>query len=124
MRAQHTRININARGSCELLSGFQCYLLFQSLAGLIMRTSSSYAYVSSMEFVNRFVSLLVFHFAVTVKTLTEQILFLLFFHILFIMFFWAYWQTVFTVVAIAPNKVIFFDFLFNWRHSITHRHLC
>lgn len=42
---------------------------------------------------------------VSVKTVTEQVLFLFFFHIVFIMFFWSYVQTVFAPVAAVPAKV-------------------
>lgn len=45
-------------------------------------------------------------FPVSVRTLPEQIIFLIFFHIIFVMFFWAYWQTVFTSVGTVPAKVI------------------
>lgn len=43
---------------------------------------------------------------VSVQTLVEQIFFLLFYHIIFVMFVWSYWQTVFTAIGRVPSKVI------------------
>lgn len=53
-----------------------------------------------------------FTFLVSVRTLPEQIVFLFFFHIIFVMFFWAYWQTVFTTVGTVPPKVIYLSLRF------------
>lgn len=43
--------------------------------------------------------------SVSVQTVIEQIFFLLFYHIIFVMFVWAYWQTVFTNIGRVPSKV-------------------
>lgn len=40
----------------------------------------------------------------SVRTLAEQIIFLFFYHIVFVMFLWAYWQTVFSPVGTVPTK--------------------
>lgn len=58
----------------------------------------------------RFVSLLhacvpAIHNIVSVETLTETLLFLFFYHIVFMMFVWSYWQTVFTAIGRVPSKV-------------------
>lgn len=42
------------------------------------------------------------------RTLTEQVIFLTGFHIVFVMLVWSYWQTVFTDVAAVPPQVRFF----------------
>lgn len=44
-------------------------------------------------------------FAVSVETVIEQVLFLIFYHIVFTMFIWSYWQTVFTTIGRVPTKV-------------------
>lgn len=46
-----------------------------------------------------------FPFSVSVQTVIEQIFFLLFYHIIFVMFVWSYWQTVFTGIGRVPSKV-------------------
>ncbi|XP_055314843.1 palmitoyltransferase ZDHHC20-B-like isoform X2 [Sitodiplosis mosellana] len=40
----------------------------------------------------------------SVQTTIEQVVFLLFYHIVFAMFVWSYWQTVFTAVGKVPTK--------------------
>lgn len=44
--------------------------------------------------------------SVYVKTVYEQIFMLIFYHISFLLFLWAYWQTVFTPIRTVPSKVI------------------
>lgn len=54
----------------------------------------------------RFFSVLSFNIiAVTVETLTETVLFIIFYHVVFMMFVWSYWQTVFTAIGRVPSKV-------------------
>jgi len=52
---------------------------------------SYYAYVVQLCFLS-------------VETVIEQVLFLFFFHIVFFMFVWSYWQTVFTAIGRVPSK--------------------
>ncbi|XP_026463805.1 palmitoyltransferase ZDHHC15B-like isoform X1 [Ctenocephalides felis] len=40
----------------------------------------------------------------TVNSDLEKVFYLLFFHILFVMFFWSYWQTIFTEIGTVPVK--------------------
>lgn len=42
---------------------------------------------------------------VTIKSVWKQILYLIIYHILFGMFLWSYWQTVFTKSDKVPDKV-------------------
>lgn len=42
---------------------------------------------------------------VTVTTAVERIILILLFHIFFIMFLWAYSQTIFTEISFVPKKV-------------------
>lgn len=46
-----------------------------------------------------------FYILVYVKTIYEEIFMLIFYHILFFLFLWAYWQTVFTPIRTVPSKV-------------------
>lgn len=43
--------------------------------------------------------------SVYVKTVYEQIFMLIFYHIFFVLFLWAYWQTIFTPIKTVPSKV-------------------
>lgn len=46
--------------------------------------------------------------------------YLLFFHILFLMFLWSYWQTVYTELMPVPDKVIIRVILINSSRMIIH----
>lgn len=57
-------------------------------------------------------------FTVSVETTVERVLFLFFYHIVFIMFVWSYWQTVFTSIGKVPTKVIFTKYLLDSNQSL------
>lgn len=57
-------------------------------------------------------------FSVSVETTVEQVLFLIFYHIVFFMFVWSYWQTVFTSIGKVPPKVKFPPDLFGLKTLI------
>lgn len=57
-------------------------------------------------------------FTVSVETTVERVLFLFFYHIVFIMFVWSYWQTVFTSIGKVPTKVIFTKCLLDSNQSL------
>lgn len=46
-----------------------------------------------------------YYVLVTIKSVWKQILYLIIYHILFGMFLWSYWQTVFTKSDKVPDKV-------------------
>lgn len=48
----------------------------------------------------------------TVEDLVKQLLYLVFYHVFFFMFCWAYWQTIFTDIARVPNKYSVPDHVF------------
>lgn len=96
------------------LNGFRSYLLLRWCRGHIMHMLSNYVFVSKI-----FAQFIIFYFTgffwigfslfpapVTVETAVEQVLFLIFYHIIFILFVWSYWQTVFTTFGRVPSKVI------------------
>lgn len=41
----------------------------------------------------------------TVPTVAERIILMILFHLVFIMFLWAYAQTIFTEISVVPKKV-------------------
>lgn len=46
--------------------------------------------------------------SVTVEYVAQRIIYLLMYHVIFVMFCWSYWQTVFTDVGFVPQKVSMF----------------
>lgn len=49
----------------------------------------------------------IFKISVTVPSIFEKVVYLVFYHALFIMFVWSYWQTIFTDIGRVPSKVVF-----------------
>lgn len=51
------------------------------------------------------VLLINFLFPVTIESTAKKVIFLIFYHVLFVMFFWSYFQTIFIDVGHVPDKV-------------------
>lgn len=111
----HTNMNNNNR--CQTLIRALKWIPVLFIVAII--GWSYYAYVVQLCLRKEIILFLILNdilsfrpYLVSVKTVTEQVLFLFFFHIVFIMFCWAYLQTVFTPIATVPNQVgICFFFL-------------
>lgn len=68
-----------------------------------MLTLCNYVYVSFISITKSSAQLLTF--SVTVQSTAEKIIFLILYHVLFVMFVWSYFQTIFIEVGRVPDKV-------------------
>lgn len=102
-----TGTKINSRGPC-----YWCVRAVKWIPVLFITTIviwSYYAYVVQlcigMYIRNIAFGMLTSLFLVTIESDAKKVLFLIFYHILFIMFFWSYFQTIFIDVGRVPDKV-------------------